>query len=131
MVSSDDRDEINAVAVIGMSGRFPGAKNVREFWRNLVNGLESISTFSPADLARDGLDPRLLQQPGFINRAGTLEDIEYFDAALFGYSPREAEITDPQQRLFLECAWETLEDAGYDPDRYTGLVGVYAGVAMS
>ncbi|MHC4617197.1 MAG: type I polyketide synthase [Planctomycetota bacterium] len=127
----DRVEDLEAVAVIGMNGRFPGARNIDEFWSNLCSGVESISRFTAADLESDGVDPAVMTYPGYVNAGGILEDIDLFDPAFFGYSPREVEILDPQQRLFLECAWEIFESAGYDPQAYDGLVGVFAGVTMS
>jgi 3-oxoacyl-(acyl-carrier-protein) synthase/acyl carrier protein len=117
------------VAVIGMAGRFPGAKNIHEFWDNLKNGIESIAFFSDDELLEAGVDPRLLENPNYVKGCGMLSDIEYFDAAFFGYTPREAEIMDPQVRIFHECTWTALEAAGYDPLSYRGLIGLYAGAA--
>jgi acyl transferase domain-containing protein len=119
------------VAVIGMSCRFPGAINVAQFWENLRAGVESISFFSPADLISSGVNPDAIKNPNYVPAGSVLQDIDLFDAPFFGINPREAESMDPQQRLFLECAWHALEDAGYDPERYEGSVGVYAGCAMS
>jgi len=121
----------SGIAVIGMAGRFPGARNVEEFWKNLRDGVESISFFTPEEMAAAGMNDAAFSQPSFVPAGGVLDDAEMFDAAFFGYSPREAEIIDPQHRLFLECAWEALENAGYDPDRYEGAVGVFAGSALS
>lgn len=126
-----DFDPVESIAVIGMSGRFPGASSTRELWENLTQGIESITRFSAEELLATGLDPRLLEEPGFVPAGGIVEDIEQFDAPFFGFSPRDAELLDPQQRLFLECAWESLEDAGYVPDTFQGLIGVYAGSSMS
>jgi acyl transferase domain-containing protein len=114
-----------------MSGRFPGARNLEDFWQNLRNGVESISFFSPQELAAAGVSPAISNHPDFVNAGGILDGIELFDASFFGFSPREAEILDPQQRLLLECAWQALEDSGYDPDRYEGAIGVYAGGILS
>lgn len=120
------------VAIIGMAGRFPGAANVDLFWRNLIAGVESISTFSDEELAAAGLDiAAFKKEAGFIAARGVLQNAEWFDAAFFGMIPKEAEITDPQQRLFLEAAWEALEHAAYDPERFPGLIGVYAGMSGS
>ncbi|MEW6735520.1 MAG: condensation domain-containing protein, partial [Acidobacteriota bacterium] len=119
------------IAIIGLSGRFPGANNVDEFWRNLCNGVESISFFSDEELASAGIDPVTLNDPNYVKAAGMLTGIELFDALFFGFSPREAEIMDPQHRLFLECAWEALEDAGYNSENYPGRIGVYAGAGMN
>jgi phthiocerol/phenolphthiocerol synthesis type-I polyketide synthase E len=120
-----------AVAIIGMSGRFPGAPCVDVFWENLCNGRESIERFSAEQLAADGVPTEMLGHPRFVNAGGALDGIDLFDAGLFGYSPREAEIIDPQHRVFLECAWESLEHAGHNPFTYDGLIGVYAGTGPS
>src|SRR5205823_3448387 len=114
-------DEVfNAVAVVGMAGRFPGARSVEEFWRNLRDGVEAISFFTDEELLAAGIGRAQLATPGYVRARGVLEDVELFDAGFFGYSPREAETLDPQQRLFLECAWQALESAGYDPQGYAG-----------
>src|SRR5216117_2219793 len=107
-----------------MAGRFPGASSVEEFWENLRNGVESVARFSDEELLTSGIDPALIADPNYVKARPILRDVEHFDAGLFGYTPREAESLDPQQRLFLECAWEALEIAAYDPQRYSGLVGV-------
>ncbi|MCK5055786.1 MAG: acyltransferase domain-containing protein [Candidatus Aminicenantes bacterium] len=120
------------VAVIGMGGRFPGAKNIDEFWTNLKNGVESISFFSDEELKKNGVDTRLSEHPNYVKAiGGILEDWEYFDSAFFGYSPKEAEVMAPQVRILHECAWEALEDAGCDPDTYDGSIGLYAGASSS
>ncbi|MEH2172001.1 SDR family NAD(P)-dependent oxidoreductase [Nostoc sp.] len=119
------------IAIIGMSGRFPGAKTLDEFWQNCCNGVESISFFSDEELELAGIDPSSLNDANYVKASGILSDIDLFDAAFFDISPKEAQIIDPQHRLFLECAWETLENAGYDPATYTGLIGVYAGMGMN
>jgi acyl transferase domain-containing protein/acyl carrier protein len=123
--------ELEAIAIIGMSGRFPGARNLDEFWRNLEAGVESITTLSDADLLAAGVDRRHLAAPELVKASGFLDDVDLFDAAFFGYSPREAETLDPQHRLFLECAWEAMESAGYAPDVGRRPVGVFGGVGMS
>jgi len=123
-----NKDEI---AIIGMAGRFPGANKVDSFWENLRNGVESISFFTDEELISTGVDPSLLNDPNYVKASGILENIDLFDAAFFGFSPREAEITDPQHRLFLECVWEALENAGYNSETYSGQIGVFAGVAVS
>lgn len=117
----------SAVAIIGMAGRFPGARNVEQYWRNLCNGVESISLLKEEEMEVQGIDPELLNAPEYVKAAAVLDDIDLFDASFFGYSPREAEIMDPQQRFFLECAWEALENAGYDPEKQRRPVGVFAG----
>ncbi|GCE31289.1 polyketide synthase [Dictyobacter alpinus] len=117
----------NAIAIIGMSGRFPDAKNIDEFWHNIRSGISSIRQFTDQELLAAGADAEALKQPNYVKAGVTLPGIELFDAQFFGFSPREAEVMDPQQRLFLECAQEALECAGYDPNTYQGLIGVFAG----
>ena len=119
------------IAIIGMSGRFPGASTVEAFWQNIAEGVESITTFSEAELQAAGVAASLLRDPNYVKAGAVLDDIALFDANFFGLTPREAAITDPQHRLFLECAWEALEHAGYDPQRYAGAIGVYAGAGMN
>jgi acyl transferase domain-containing protein len=119
------------IAVIGMAGRFPGAQNIEAFWHNLRHGVESITRFSDAELTAAGVAPAVLSDPNYVKAWGVLADVEWFDAAFFGFSPREAEIMDPQHRLFLECAWEALEDAGYAADKYHGSIGVYGGASLN
>ncbi len=119
------------IAIIGLAGRFPGATNLDEFWHNLQNGIESISFFSDEELLASGVDAKLLSQPNYVKANGVIEDAELFDASFFGFNPRDAEITDPQHRIFLECAWEALEKAGYDSETYNGSIGVFAGSNLS
>ncbi|WP_437313181.1 type I polyketide synthase [Sorangium sp. So ce385] len=126
-----EEQESSAIAIIGMSGRFPGARGLDEFWRNLRDGVEAVQLFSEQDLAASGADPALLLDPSYVRAGSVLEDVDRFDAAFFGISPREAELLDPQHRIFMECAWEALENAGYDPTAYEGAIGVYAGANMS
>ena len=122
----------DSIAIVGMSGRFPGAANVEEFWRNLVAGVESVSTFTDEELAASGLDvARLRKDPNAVAARGILQNPELFDAAFFNMTARQAEVTDPQQRLFLETSWEALENAGYDPARVDGPIGVFAGCGDS
>ena len=117
---SNEADEINTIAVVGMSGRFPGAATLEQFWRNLSGGVESILPLSDDDLAQAGVARAHSEDARYVKAAAMLDGIELFDAGFFGYTPREAELIDPQQRLFLECAWEALEHAGYDPAAYAG-----------
>lgn len=119
------------VAVIGMTGRFPLAKNTDEFWRNLRDGVESVVAFTDEEVLAAGANSTFLADPKYVKAGTVLDGPELFDASFFGLNPREAEITDPQQRLFLECAHEALELAGYDPQTYRGLIGVFAGAAAS
>ena len=131
MNNSNAFDCPDEIAIVGMTGRFPGAKNIEEFWQNLRSGVESIYFFSDEELLSSGIDPARLSQPQYVKAGAVLEDIELFDASFFDFSPKEAQITDPQHRLFLECANEALEGAGYDSQTYTGRIGVYAGVSLS
>jgi len=119
------------LAIIGMSGRFPGAGDVDTFWKNIKNGVESITRFSieDLDLPAPNLDANG-SSAQFVCAKGILDDIEMFDARFFGVLPREAELMDPQHRVFLELCWEAIEHAGYDAQRYPGAIGVYAGCYM-
>lgn len=132
MSDAEAQNVPEAVAVIGMAGRFPGAKNVSEFWLNLKNGVESITHFTDQELDYAGSeDASLRSDADYVKARPILEDVEMFDAAFFGIHPKEAKMMDPQQRFFLECAWESLENAGYDPERYVDSIGVYAGLSMN
>ena len=115
------------IAIIGMACRFPGAPSVRHFWDNLTRGIGSITALSAEDLS--SLPPELVNDPGFVNATGRLENIELFDAAFFNLNPAEATATDPQQRLLLECAWEAMESSGYNPRGQN--IGVFAGAGES
>src|SRR6266487_3662256 len=125
------KNEPEGVAIISFTGRFPGARTVEEFWRNLRNGVESVRFFSDEELISSGVKPELLKRPDYVKAGTVLEGIDLFDADFFHYSPREASILDPQQRIFLELAWEALEKAGYDPRNCPGVVCVYAGASLS
>ncbi len=126
-----DDPQAGAIAVVGMAGRFPGAADLEAFWHNLRDGVEAISFFGKQDLADQGLDPALLKDPRFVPAGAYVEHSDCFDAAFFGYAPREAELLDPQQRLFLECAWQALEHAGYPPTALSIPTGVYAGASLN
>ena len=121
----------NAIAVIGMAGRFPGADSVTEFWENLRRGEESIQTLSEEDLTAAGVSARTLADPAYVRRAALLSGIEEFDADYFEMTPYTARMMDPQQRLFLQTAWHALEDSGYDPAAYDGSIGVFASSTAS
>lgn len=114
------------IAIIGMAGRFPGAKNITELWNNLCEGRESIRFFSSDEIAENGLDEQKAKDPGFIAAHGVLDNYDCFDSDFFDYTPREAEIMDPQHRVFLECVWTGLESAGYNPFNYKGAIGLVA-----
>jgi acyl transferase domain-containing protein/acyl carrier protein len=115
------------VAVIGMAGRFPGAADIHQFWDNLKNGVESIRFFTPEELIEDGTDKNLLEHPNFVPAKGSIEGIEYFDAAFFGYTPKEADLMNPQMRILHEVTLEVLENAAYSPANYDGPIGLFAG----
>jgi acyl transferase domain-containing protein/acyl carrier protein len=119
------------IAVVGMSGRFPGAPDLDVLWRNLAQGVESIAAFSHEELVAAGEDPKKLEDPGYVRSRPILDGVELFDAAFFGFSPREAEVLDPQLRLFLECAWTALEHAGHDTERFKGRISLFAGAGFS
>lgn len=120
-----------AVAIVGLAGRFPGARSLDEFWHNVRDGVEVLQDFSDQELESAGVPDELRQSTAYVRRGTVLEDAESFDAPFFGFSPREAQILDPQQRIFLECAWEALEHAGLAPGRIDASVGVYAGVGIN
>jgi len=127
-----DRNCSDEIAVIGMSGRYPGAANIHEFWENLKNGIETISFFTPQELTAAGIEPEIYQLPGYVKtNGGLLEKKEYFDAAFFDYTAGEAEVMVPQMRLFHECVWEALENAGYPPGSENISIGLYAGSSSS
>jgi len=119
------------VAIIGMAARFPGADDLDQFWKNLQGGVESITFFSEDELLDANVPPELLNNTNYVKARAIISDIECFDARFFGLSPREAEVMDPQERVFLEYARHALENAGYDAERYDGRVGVYAGTSLS
>ena len=131
MSNWETQDSLEPIAIIGMTGRFPGANNVDIFWQNLVNGVESITFFTDEELIASGVDPALLNSPNYVKAKGVLENIEMFDPLFFGFTPKEAELMDPQHRLFLECAWEALENAAYNSEAYDGRIGVYAGAGLN
>ncbi|MCY1022990.1 type I polyketide synthase [Pyxidicoccus sp. MSG2] len=120
-----------AVAIIGMSGRFPGAESAEALWRNVSAGVESLSLLGSDDLAAAGVDPAVAAQPGYVRAAFVLDGVDRFDAGFFGLTPREAEVLDPQHRLFLECAWSALESAGYDAESWPRPIALYAGAGAS
>jgi phthiocerol/phenolphthiocerol synthesis type-I polyketide synthase E len=119
------------IAIIGMSGRFPGAGDIETFWQHLHDGVESIAVFADDEVEHSTIEPELAKHPDHVKAAGVLDNADQFDAAFFGYTPREAEIMDPQFRLFCECAWEALERAGYNPETPDAAIGVYAGAGRS
>jgi iturin family lipopeptide synthetase A len=119
------------IAIIGMDGRFPGAETLDKFWQNLCHGVESITRFTDEELIRTGIGAEKLRDPAYVKARATMTGAELFDAGFFGFTPHEAELMDPQHRIFLETAWHALEDAGYDPEQYSGAIGVYAGLSLN
>ncbi|PPA62160.1 beta-ketoacyl synthase N-terminal-like domain-containing protein [Micromonospora chalcea] len=128
---SDDVENLDQIAVIGMAGRFPGAADVDEFWANLTAGREGIARLSDEELRADGVDPQVAALDDYVPAKGVLADADRFDAGFFGYHPREAEVLDPQHRVFLECVWTALESAGHDPKTFDGRIGVFAGSSLN
>jgi thioester reductase-like protein len=126
---SEASDEIDEIAIIGMAGRFPGARSVAEFWDNLARGVESIRFYTKEELAEAGIDPAVLEHPAYVRASGYLEDADLFDSAFFGFSAEEAEVIDPQHRLFLETAWTALDSAGYDAATCAGSIGIVGGMS--
>ncbi len=131
MPAGEDRDQGRGIAIIGMSGRFPGAGNVDEFWRNLAGGVDAIRPPRPEDHASTRLGPDVLRHPDYVGSGYYLDDVKLFDAEIFGFTAAEACITAPQHRIFMECAWEALESAGYLAKTSGLRVGLYAGSSLS
>ena len=122
----------NSIAIVGMAGRFPKAKNLNEFWENIRNGIDCVSSFSEEELELSASDKQLMKDcPDYVRKGAILDQADCFDANFFGFQPREANRMDPQHRLFLECSWHAIEDAGYDPYRYVGRIGVFASCYMN
>ncbi len=126
-----ERFPAHAIAIVGMAGRFPGADTLDAFWKNIREGIESRESFSEADLDAAGIPPALRADPRYVRAGAVLQEAESFDAAFFGITPREAQVMDPQQRVFLECAWHALEDAGHTGVEPGVGVGVYAGAGFN
>lgn len=124
-------DQSSDLAIVGLAGRFPGADNIDQFWENLCNGVESITFFEDEELLAAGINPDVLRLPNYVKAYGVMENIEYFDPQFFGINAAEAEIMDPQHRIFLMLAWQAIEHAGYDVTRYEKRIGVYAGASMN
>jgi acyl transferase domain-containing protein len=130
MNGPEDENHPQGVAIIGMSGKFPGAPDLETFWDNVAAGRDTITHFSRAELeARDRAS--LEFGPDYVAAHGVLDGVEMFDAGFFGFPPREADFLDPQHRLFLETCWNALEDSGYDPAQYSGQIGVFGGCSLN
>jgi len=120
----------NEIAIVGMAGRFPGARSLADFWRNLEGGVESIRILSDEQLRAEGVSEETLADPNYVKAAAVLDDVENWDAPFWGFTPLDASIMDPQHRLFLEVAWEAFEDAGHAPEQFPGSIGVFGGCGM-
>jgi len=131
LARSQQQHRSQDIAVIGMSCRFPGADDLDTFWKNLAQGVESITFFGDKELKQSGFEASVYTSDDYVKASPLLSDAKGFDAEFFGYTARDAELMDPQHRLFLECAWEAFEVAGYEPTTYPGVTGVYAGAAMN
>ena len=121
----------NRIAIVGISGRFPGAKGVESFWENLCQKKESIATFNDEELLQSGISQSQIQSSSYVRARGVLDHVEDFDADFFSIPFKEAQLMDPQHRHLLECCWEAMEDAGYDPERFHGKIGVFAAASRS
>ena len=124
-------NSLKGIAVIGLAGRFPDADDIAKFWQNLSNGEEAIAFFTDEELIASGVSLDILNHPNYVKAGSVLSDIDRFDAQFFGYSPREAEMMDPQHRILLENAWQALENAGYNPKASKERIGVYVGSSIS
>jgi phthiocerol/phenolphthiocerol synthesis type-I polyketide synthase E len=131
MVDESSQGGLDGIAIVGMSVRLPGASDLEAFWKNLRDGVESIRFFTDRELLDAGVEPASLQDPNYVKARGALDDVDLFDAAFFGFTPREAETMDPQHRLFLEEAWTALEHAGCNPGAFDGAIGVFAGANLT
>lgn len=123
--------KFDPIAIIGMRGRFPGANDLDQYWGNLAKGVESITQLGAEDVRAAGIPDEVSQLPGYVHASPVLDRVDQFDAEFFGFSARDAALTDPQHRLFLETTWEALEDAGYDPSTYPGAIGLFGGCEQS
>jgi acyl transferase domain-containing protein len=122
-----DQSSLNDIAIVGMAAHLPGARNIHEFWENLRSGVESIRPLTEQQLLAAGVTRQELGDPNYVRRAAVLDDMDLFDAEFFGLSSLEADIMDPQQRHFLQCVWEALEDAAHVPQTFDGAIGVFGG----
>ncbi|MFT6057629.1 MAG: acyl transferase domain-containing protein/acyl carrier protein [Pseudohongiellaceae bacterium] len=120
-----EHDE-SAIAIIGMACHLPGALNIKEYWENLRDGVESVQFFTDEELLAAGESARNLAHPNYVRAQPTLENFNRFDASFWGFSPQDAAVTDPAHRLFLEVAYEALEHAGQTAYDSEGRVGVFA-----
>src|SRR5215471_8075691 len=131
MGAGEDRSQGRGAAIIGMSGRFPGARDVDEFWRNLATGVDAARPPRPENQARSRLGPEILRHPDYVGSWYYLDDEKLFDAEIFGFTAAETRLMDPQHRIFMECVWEALESAGYLSKTLDVRIGLYAGASRS
>lgn len=129
--AQSEESSLADIAIIGMSCRFPGAKNIDEFWDNLLAGKETIQRFTKEELLSSGESEEKISSKDYVNARGIVDEPELFDASFFGFSAADARLLDPQHRFFLECGWEALETAGYAAEKSKDLIGVYASMAES
>ncbi|MEO5570319.1 MAG: amino acid adenylation domain-containing protein, partial [Bacteroidia bacterium] len=126
-INNKNKNVEDGIAIIGMAGRFPGAKNTDELWKNLIEGKETTKFFTKGELDA-AIPPDVKNDSSYVPARGVIDDADKFDAAFFGVNPKLAELMDPQQRIFLEVAWESLENAGYSSENFKGMIGVFAGM---
>lgn len=131
MYKSDVTEDSTSIAIVGLSGRFPGANSIAAFWQNLVAGKDSIEALTPQELKEVGVSDVQINDPDYVKVAARLEDVDMFAAEFFGIPPKEAQMMDPQMRLFLECAWEALEDAGCVIGKSDSRIGVFGGAGLN
>lgn len=129
--NADNRSLENAIAIVGMYARVPGADGLDAFWHNLEHGVDSITHYNEDELRNVGVDEHTLRDPDYVKASGRLDGVDLFDAHFFDMTPREVEILDPQHRILLEGVWRALEHAGVDPQRYPGRIGLFAGVGFN
>ena len=128
---TDLETDANAVAIVGMAVRLPGAPDLESYWDLLRNGRDAIHFFTDEELADANISPERRNQPGFVASRGYLPDADQFDANFFGISPREAALIDPQHRVMMEVAWHAMEHAGYDPEQWEGNCAVFTSAGMN
>ena len=126
MTDASDSD----IAIVGMAIRVPGANDPEQFWANLAAGVESVQTYTDAELMAKGVTPGTLADPNYVKAGIPLQDLDQFDPEFFGFSPKEAAILDPQHRHFYEVCWEAFERAGHPPQAFEGAIGIFAGCGM-